>query len=317
MVKETALVMNIAVLFPGQGAQHAGMGRDFYDHFREARLIFDQAEAILGRELIETIFYGPEEKLAQTEHTQPAIFTVSTAIYRVLSSRGLKVSGLAGLSLGEYGALVAAGALEFEKILPLVRKRGIYMQEAVPLGQGRMTAIMGLSNEIVEKICVEASKDGFVAPANYNCNGQVVIAGTLTGLAKAAEMAGKAGAKKITKLKVSAPFHCAMLQPAEEKLALELDKVEIGQPNIPVVFNINGQFAKDPGQVKTNLVRQVSNPILWSQSVNTLVSAGIDTFIGVGPGNSLFRSIKRIAPGLKAYSVETVDDVKMLPKMII
>lgn len=306
--------MKTAFLFPGQGAQYAGMGCDLYDRYSEARFIFDQAAAVLGPGFLEIIFSGPEEKLQQTEYTQPAVLTVSVAILRVLESLGLKADGLAGLSLGEYSALVASGAISFEEALPLVRKRGIYMQEAVPLGEGMMVAIMGLSHDRVEQICHDALPKGLVAPANYNCPGQIVISGKLPAVKLAVDLAREAGAKKVTELKVSAPFHCALLQPVEEKLVRELDKINIKKPSVPVVFNITAEFADNPDHIKVNLARQVSSPILWEQSVRTLLASGINSFIGLGPGNSLGRLMKRIAPEKEAYSVENVETVEQLFK---
>lgn len=304
--------MKTAFLFPGQGAQYAGMGHDFYDHFPEARFVFDQAAAVLGPEFLEVIFSGPEEKLQQTECTQPAILTVSIAIFRVLESLGFRANGLAGLSLGEYSALVAAGTLSFEEALPLVQKRGIYMQEAVPPGQGMMVAIMGLSHDTIEQVCRDARSKGLVSPANYNCPGQIVISGYLPAIKLAVDLAREAGAKKVTELKVSAPFHCALLQPVEKKLAYELDKIEIKKPSVPVVFNVTAEFSESHDQIKVNLVKQVSSPILWEQSIHTLLTSGINSFIGLGPGSSLCRLMKRIAPEVEAYSVEDVEAVEQL-----
>ncbi len=304
--------MKTAFLFPGQGAQFVGMGRDFYEHFPEAGSVFKQAEDVLGSEFLELIFNGPENKLQMTEYTQPAILTVSVAIFRALEKLDLKPAGLAGLSLGEYSALVAAGSLSFQEALPLVQKRGIFMQEAVAEGEGSMAAIMGLSHLQVEKVCYDARIEGLVSPANYNCPGQIVISGQTAAVKAAVNLAREAGAKKVTELKVSAPFHCALLQPVEAKLAAELSKITVNEPTVPVVFNVSAQFGSNPQQIKENLVNQVSNPILWEQSVRNLIAAGIDTFIGLGPGNSLGRLMKRIAPELKTFSVEKVEHITQL-----
>ncbi len=304
----------IAFLFPGQGAQYTGMGRDFYDHYSEARAVFDQASEILGPELIDAIFFGPVEKLQQTEFAQPAILVVSTAIFRVLAGRGLKASGLAGLSLGEYGALVAAGSLSFEEALPLVQKRGIYMQEAVPLGEGSMAAVMGLDQRDVEQLCLEAQSEGVVAPANYNCPGQIVISGQKKAVERAMQLASSAGAKRITGLKVSAPFHCALLKPVEEKMAAELEKIKFKIASVPVVSNVTADFVYEPSQIKQNLIVQVSQPILWEQSIRRLITAGINKFIGLGPGTSLSRLMKRIAPELDTAAVEKTKEVEQLLK---
>ncbi len=304
--------MKTAVLFPGQGAQYPGMGKDFYEKYPQAKALFNQTAAVLGQDFLEIIFNGPEDKLRQTENTQPAILAVSSAIYRVLITNGLKPAGLAGLSLGEYSALVAAGVISFAEALPLVRKRGIFMQEAVPAGAGGMTAIMGLSHETVTDICNAATGDTLVAPANYNCPGQIVVSGHLEAISRAVELAREAGAKRITSLKVSAPFHCALLDCVGTRLAEELDSLDFKKPEIPVVFNVSAAFTGQPEQVKENLVTQVSKPILWEQSVHELIKAGITRFIGLGPGTSLTRLMKRIAPDLEAYSVETVADLEKL-----
>lgn len=304
--------MKIAFLFPGQGAQNVGMGLDFYKQFSAARATFNEAREVLGSDLIDVVFNGPEEKLILTEFTQPAILTVSIAIYRVLEEFGFKAAGFAGLSLGEYSALVAAKAINFAEALPLVQKRGIYMQETVPSGEGSMIALMGLGHEVVEDICRRASSEGLVTPANYNCPGQIVISGQTAALARAVELASKAGAKKISKLKVSVPFHCSLLQPVEARLAVELNKVEVSQPSVPVIFNVSARTAGQPDEIRRNLINQVSNPILWETSIISLIAAGINCFIGIGPGNSLSRLMKRIAPEMQVFSVEKIADLENL-----
>jgi len=306
------MLIKAGVLFPGQGAQYAGMGIDFYEKSTAARSVFNQAEAVLGKDFLDTIFCGPEEKLQQTENTQPAILAVSVAIYRDLESRGMNSSAMAGLSLGEYSALVSAGALSFEEALPLVQKRGIYMQEAVPAGKGKMIAIMGLAHEKVEEICREAQEIGLVTPANYNCPGQIVISGEVAAVERVRELAGEAGSKRSSELKVSAPFHCSLLQSAEEKMAVELESVKIKRPKVPIVSNVSAWFTDDPEQIKHNLIKQVSNPIMWEQSIRNMIAEGIDHFVGVGPGNSPARMMKRIDSAKKTIAVEKMDDVEKI-----
>jgi len=303
--------MKTAVLFPGQGAQYVGMGHDFYERFPVAKKVFAQCADVLGDSINDIIFHGPEEVLQDTANTQPAILTVSMAIYRVLEELGIKADGFAGLSLGEYSALVAANAISFADALPLVQKRGIYMQKAVPAGEGTMMAIMGISHDMIDKVCADAASEGLVAPANYNCPGQVVISGQVSAVRKAADLAREAGAKKVIELKVSAPFHCSLLKPVEERLAKELEAVEIRNPEVPVVFNVSALFADEPLQIRANLVNQVSNPILWEQSVRSLMANGINKFIGVGPGNSLSRLMKRIAPEFSTISIEDAESVEI------
>ncbi len=281
-----------------------GMGRDFYQAYPAARALFEEAAAVMGPEILNVIFEGPEEKLQLTEYTQPAILTVSTAIGAVLADRGFKPDALAGLSLGEYSALVSAGSISFAEALPLVSKRGIYMQEAVPAGAGKMMAIMGISHEEVEKACAAVEGAGHVSPANYNCPGQTVISGSNDAVDRAVELARQAGAKRISPLKVSAPFHCALLDPVCSQMAAELEKIKLHKPAVPVYFNVSAQIASDPVKIKENLVRQVSSPILWSALIGNMIDAGVDTFIGIGPGDSLSRLMKRIAPEKNAYSVE-------------
>lgn len=302
--------MKTALLFPGQGAQHPGMGEDLYHSFSEARQVFDQAATVLGRKFIETIFKGPEEKIEKTAITQPAILTVSTAMARVLETRGVISTAAAGLSLGEYSALVAAGTLSFKEALPLVAERGRLMQEATPPGTGGMVAIMGLEHSVVQKICQEASKAGIVMPANFNCPGQIVVSGESKALELACTLAGTAGAKKITPLKVNTPFHSSLLKPMENKLAAVLSKTSFREPKLMVVFNINAAAAKNIDEIRANLVKQVSSPILWEQSVRVLVAAGFERFLALGPGTSLARLMKRISPQAETHALENAAAIK-------
>lgn len=302
--------MKTALLFPGQGAQHPGMGEDLYHSFSEARQVFDETATVLGPEFIETIFKGPEEKLEKTAITQPAILTVSTAMARVLEARGITVAGAAGLSLGEYSALVAAGALSFKEALPLVAERGRLMQEATPPGTGGMVAIMGLEHSVVQNICQEASEAGVVMPANFNCPGQIVVSGENKALELACKLASTAGAKRMTPLKVSTPFHSSLLKPIESKLAAVLSKTSFKEPKLMVVFNINAAPAKNIDEIRVNLVKQVSNPILWEQSVRALLAAGFKRFLALGPGTSLARLMKRISPLTETHALENAAAIK-------
>lgn len=293
-----------AYLFPGQGSQYVGMGRDLYASYPEARAVFDRAAAVLGNSLVEVIFAGPEEVLRKTEYTQPAVLTASMAVYAILRARGHCPDGVAGLSLGEYTALVAAGSLSFEEALPLVQKRGRFMQEAVPAGAGTMAAILGLSREEIARVCREASDSGVAAPANFNCPGQVVISGETEAVRRAGELARHAGAKKVTELKVSTPFHTSLLAPVEERLARELEAVTLRRPEIPVVFNVSARFLVDPAEIRKALIRQVSHPVLWEDAMGAMVREGYGRYLELGPGKTLTGFMKRIAPGAYAAAAE-------------
>ncbi|HHX87222.1 MAG TPA: ACP S-malonyltransferase, partial [Firmicutes bacterium] len=290
-------MVKTAFLFPGQGSQYVGMGKDLYDRYDSAKNVFEQAAAILGPELLEVIFQGPEEKLKQTEYTQPAVLATSLAVAAaVVEEMGLRPEGAAGLSLGEYSALVVAGSMAFEDALTLVRRRGKLMQEAVPPGQGMMAAVMGLPREEIERICCQVQTLGIAEPANYNCPGQVVISGEPEAVRKAGDLAREAGAKKVVVLKVSAPFHCALLKPVEEEMARELADIDIRPPSIPVVFNCSAGFLSDPPGIKQALIRQVSQAVLWEDSIRRLIEEGYDTFLELGPGKVLTGFMKRIDP---------------------
>ncbi|MGQ9557991.1 MAG: ACP S-malonyltransferase [Desulfurispora sp.] len=296
----------IAFLFPGQGAQYVGMGRDIYEHSAAAREVFDRAAAVLPFDLRELCFNGPEEKLKQTMYAQPAILTVSIALWRALQEAGWRKSpaALAGHSLGEYSALVVAGSLEPADAAAVVHQRGRLMQEAVPLGQGGMVAVLGLDAARVREICAAASAAGTVEAVNLNCPGQVVIAGTNAGLERAMVLAREAGARRCMPLAVSAPFHSSLMRPAGEKLAGVLAGVRVKQPAIPVVSNVTARYYPQEADPRDLLVRQVYSPVRWEESIAYLREQGVRIFVEIGPGRVLCGLVKKICPEAVAYNVE-------------
>ncbi|MEK6697785.1 MAG: ACP S-malonyltransferase [Nitrospirota bacterium] len=298
--------MKIAFIFPGQGSQYVGMAKEFIENFEESREVFTAASSVLGYDLAQLCLHGPAEKLNLTENTQPAILAASIAALRPLERRGLTAGAAAGHSLGEYTAITAAGGFELKDAIALVRKRGRYMQEAVPEGAGLMAAILGMERQDVEKTCHEAAKNGIVAPANYNSPGQIVIAGEKKAVEKAMELARAAGAKKVVPLAVSVPSHCAMMGQAGERLAKELEKITIRDLRIPIVNNAEAKFLRSPGELRSSLVKQISSPLFWEDSINAMAAEGFDTFIEIGPGKVLSGLVKRIAKNAKVLSVEDV-----------
>ncbi len=306
--------MNTAFVFPGQGAQYVGMGRELYLNYPEAASIFKRADEALGLAISRLCFEGPEEELQKTAVTQPAVLTTSTACLEVFKKEGAPVpSAVAGHSLGEYTALVAAGSFTFEDAVRLVRKRGQYMQEAVPLGTGGMAAVMGLPAEEVIEICRRASVAGTVEAVNLNCPGQVVVAGDLDGLNAAGALAGKAGARRFVPLPVSAPFHSRLMKPAGERLAGDLESISITNPGIPVVTNVDADFVHTGSGVRDALIRQVYSPVRWEESIRLLIAKGINTFIEIGPGKVLSGLIKKICRAATIYHIE---DKKSLEKIL-
>jgi [acyl-carrier-protein] S-malonyltransferase len=295
--------MKVAFIYPGQGAQYAGMGKEIYQKYQEAREIFERADEALGFSISELCFEGPEEELMKTENTQPAILTVSVALTKVLQNRGINAEVTAGLSLGEYSSLVLAEALDFEDAVRLVKNRGKYMQEVVPQGVGTMAAILGLENEVVEEICRISSQVGIVEPANYNCPGQLVISGEVKAVEKAVELAKEKGAKRAVVLAVSAPFHCSMLKKAGELLKKDLEKIEIKELKVPVISNVTANYVTKE-EVKDLLIKQVSHPVRWEQSVKRMIEDGVDTFVEIGPGKTLTGFVKKIDRTKDAYNFE-------------
>lgn len=303
----------LAYLFPGQGSQHAGMGKDLTDNFPQARLVFEEANDALGFDLASLCYNGPEEDLKLTANTQPAILTVSIAALRVLEAEaGLTPDYAAGHSLGEYSALVCSGALAFADAVRTVRQRGTFMQEAVPVGTGAMAAILGLDPDRLVAVCKEAAQGEVVAPANFNSAGQVVIAGHTAAVERAMELAKQEGAKRALPLPVSAPFHCSLMVPAGERLAEVLAAVPVAKMNLPVVTNVEATPNQDETRVRDLLVQQVSAPVRWEESAQRMVDLGVDRFIEIGPGKVLVGLIKKLAKDATLQNVQSADDVRAL-----
>lgn len=296
--------MKIAFIFPGQGSQYLGMAKEFSEQFAESREIFEAASAALGYDLLQLCLNGPVEKLNLTEYTQPAILSASIAILQPLVRRGLEASAAAGHSLGEFTAITAAGGFEFTDAVTLVQKRGRFMQEAVPEGTGLMAVILGMERKDVEKTCLDAAKNGIVAPANYNSPGQIVIAGEKKAVETAMELARAAGAKRVMPLPVSVPSHCPMMKQAGERLAQELERISIRDLNIPIVNNLDAKFLQTAAELKPSLVGQISSPLYWEDSIKHLAAQGYDTFIEIGPGKVLSGLVKRIVKDVKVLNVE-------------
>jgi len=303
----------IACIFPGQGSQAAGMGKALADQFPIARATFAEADEALGIALSQIIFEGPAETLTLTEHTQPAILTASIAAWRVLADKGVQPAFVAGHSLGEYSAHVAAGTLAFGDAVRLVRNRGRYMQEAVPLGTGAMAAILGLDEATVLQACAAAAQGEVVSPANLNGAGQIVIAGAAAAVARAGERAKELGAKRVIPLKVSAPFHCALMAPAAERLTPELRAVPTRDPRVPVVANVDARPRSTAGPSIDALISQVSSPVRWEDSVKYLASSGVTTYIEVGPGTVLSGLVRKIHKDATVLNLQAPEDLGALP----
>jgi [acyl-carrier-protein] S-malonyltransferase len=301
----------IAFLFPGQASQKVGMGRALADAFPICRATFEEADAALGDPLSRVVFEGPEDRLTLTENAQPAILTVSIAAFRVLDSRGYRPQFVAGHSLGEYSANVAAGTFAFADALRLVRRRGQYMQQAVPVGAGAMAAVLGLDAATVDRACAEVAAElgQVVSAANLNGGGQVVIAGARDAVTRAGERAKALGAKRAIALPVSAPFHCALMKPAEERLAPELRAVAGGDPRVPIVANVDAEPKRDHQAAIEALIRQVSAPVRWEAVVTRLASEGVTTYVEVGPGTVLSTLVKKIHRDATVLSFGNPDDL--------
>jgi [acyl-carrier-protein] S-malonyltransferase len=298
--------MVTAIVFPGQGSQAPGMGKDLAEKFAVARQVFEEADDALGFAISRLCFDGPEEELQLTENTQPAILTVSVAGFRAMQEQGIEAPAfVAGHSLGEYSALVVSGSLSLADAVRTVRARGRYMQEAVPVGTGAMAAVIGAEVVDIERICAEARQDQVCSIANFNAPNQTVIAGNTEAVDRAVELLSGV-ARKVVKLKVSAPFHCALMKPAQDRLAPDLAALNFSRPAMPVVTNVDARATTAPDELRDALVRQVSAPVRWVESMQLLMSHGVDTFVEAGPGKVLSGLMRQISRDVKMLNVEDV-----------
>jgi [acyl-carrier-protein] S-malonyltransferase len=296
--------MTVAFLFPGQGSQAVGMGRAFYNASPAARAVFEEANDALGMDLGRLVFEGPDAELGLTANTQPAVLTVSVAAAAACAERGLRPALAAGHSLGEYSALVVGGALAFADAVRVVRRRGQFMQEAVPVGTGAMAAIMGLDVATVERVCADAARGAVVEIANVNSPTQIVVAGERAAVERAVATASECGGKKSVLLPVSAPFHCSLMASAAARLAEALAQVAVHDPRVPVVRNVDGGVTRVAADVTPSLLRQVASPVRWTDCVQRLVAEGATAFVEVGPGRVLTGLLKRIVDGARGLAVE-------------
>ena len=303
------MTSSIAFLFPGQGSQVVGMGKELAEKYPVARQTFEEADAALGFSLSELCFEGPEDRLRLTENTQPAILTVSVATWRVLKENGVQAAWVAGHSLGEYSAHVAAGTLSFADAVRTVRNRGRYMQEAVPVGVGAMAAVLGMENDKVRQICVDASQGEVCEPANMNSPEQVVISGNKGAVERSVALATERGAKKAVLLQVSAPFHCSLMQPAQERLAADLKALQMQTPSVPVMCNVDAALVETADASRDALVRQVTGAVRWNECVRGLIASGAETFVEVGPGKILWGLMRQIDRGKTSW--QTSDDAAL------
>lgn len=301
-----------AFVFPGQGAQYAGMGKDFYDNFIESREIFQRANEVLGFDIARLCFEGPNEELSITKITQPALLTVCMAIYKVLkrnSSSSDVVMG--GLSLGEYSALTAAGAMDFETAVKLVYNRGNYMQSAVPVGEGGMLALMGCTDEDAIRFCKDVTERfGLLEPANFNCPGQIVVGGKKEAIENALQQTAAFNIRKAVKLQVSAPFHTSMLRSAGTRLKEDLEKIRFRKPSCKVISNVDTEYYNDDLVIADKLEKQVYNPVRWEECVRKMIADGVTTFVEIGPGKSLSGFIKKIDKNVKSINIDSISSME-------
>lgn len=298
------MTASIAFLFPGQGSQAVGMGKELAEQYPAAQRTFEEADEALGKKISTLCFEGPEDQLRLTENTQPAILTVSVAAWRVLDERGIKASYVAGHSLGEYSAHVATGTIAFADAVRTVRSRGKYMQEAVPVGTGAMAAILAMKLDSVIAVCSDAAQGQVCEPANINSPEQIVISGHAAAVERAVTLAQERGAKRAVLLPVSAPFHCSLMQPAQERLAADLQKLQFSQPRVPVISNVYAKPVEDAESSREALIRQVTGSVKWSESMQLLAARGAHTFVEVGPGKVLCGLMRQIDRSKKCLNVE-------------
>lgn len=304
--------MSTAVVFPGQGSQFVGMGRDFYDKYETVKDYFTRADKALGYNLSEIMFNGPEDELRLTQNTQPALVTMSAGIWSLIKDK-IEVSYFAGHSLGEYSAVYASGGLSFEDTVKAVHNRGKFMQSAVPVGVGAMSAVLGLDDDKVAEICSGISKDGYIVePANFNCPGQVVIAGNSDAVSFAGEELKKAGAKRVVPLPVSAPFHCSLMKPAKDAMEKYLENIEIKDLSIPVINNIDAVVETSSSDVRDALIRQVAGTVQWTKIIKKMAELGVTRIIEVGAGSVLTGLIKKIDKDIEVFNISSVSDLEKI-----
>lgn len=309
--------MKIAFIFSGQGSQYIGMGKELYDNIPSCKKIYDKANEVLGFDLKELIFNGDKEELNITENTQPAILTTSIAILQAIKDKGINPDIVAGLSLGEYSALVASEALDFETAVSLVKKRGRFMQEAVPQGIGSMVAVIGLNEDKIKKVLKVASERGIVEIANYNTNNQIVIGGESEAVEFASELLKESGARRVIPLKVSGPFHTSLLNQASIKLKNEFENIHFNTPKIKTITNVTADFIENGNEIKNLLINQVKSSVRWSETIEKMLDEGIDTFIEIGPLKTLSSFVREISKEKKvAVKIFNVEDLKSLNKTL-
>ena len=309
--------MKVAFIFSGQGSQYIGMGKELYNNIPSCQKVYDKANEVLGFDLKELIFNGDKEELNITENTQPAILTTSIAILQAIKEKGIKADIVAGLSLGEYSALVASEALDFETAVSLVKKRGRFMQVAVPQGIGSMAAVIGLDESKIKKVLKVASEKGIVEIANYNTNNQIVIGGECAAVELATELLKESGARMVIPLKVSGPFHTSLLNEASIKLENEFNNIEFNDPKIKTITNVTADFINDKTEIKNLLINQVKSSVRWSETIEKMIDEGIDTFIEIGPLKTLSSFVREISKEKKTYvKIFNVEDLKSLNKTL-